>query len=208
MKGGYFSLTMEAPMRDTRLILVNDLFLSPKYSTCAGGPDPAAAITEMAWLQEQLAQARRLGQRAWVMGHIPPGVDPYSTAAKIKDICGNDAAEMFLASDKLADLLIEYAEVVRLGIFGHSHMDDMRLLEPQGGALHAAVEHSVAIKVVPSISPVDGNNPSFTVARVNPQSAVLEDYESLQPQTRPAPTRPGPESTTMLRPTMNLSFRP
>ena len=51
-KGGYFSVAMEAPMHDTRLIVLNDLFLSPKYATCAGGPDPAAAITEMAWLQE------------------------------------------------------------------------------------------------------------------------------------------------------------
>ena len=116
-KGGYYSLTMDAPMRDTRLIVVNDLFLSPRYSTCAGKPDSAAATAEMAWLQEQLAQARRLGQRVWVMGHIPPGVDPYSTVAKIKDICGNEAPEMFLSSDQLADLLIEYADVVRLGIF-------------------------------------------------------------------------------------------
>jgi sphingomyelin phosphodiesterase acid-like 3 len=176
-KGGYFSLTMEAPMHDTRLIVVNDLFLSPKYTTCAGGPDPAAAITEMTWLQEQLAQARRLGQRAWIMGHIPPGVDLYSTAAKMKDICGNGAPEMFLSSDKLADLLIEYADVIRLGIFAHTHMDEMRLLEAQGGAPHASLEHSVAIKVVPSISPVNGNNPSFTAARINPLSAALQDYE-------------------------------
>ncbi|MGO9574885.1 MAG: hypothetical protein ACLPTQ_11220, partial [Terriglobales bacterium] len=47
-KGGYYSLTMDAPMRDTRLIVVNDLFLSPRYTTCAGTPDPAAAIAEMA----------------------------------------------------------------------------------------------------------------------------------------------------------------
>ncbi|MGA2456299.1 MAG: hypothetical protein ABSF85_01805 [Terriglobales bacterium] len=178
-KGGYFSVAMEAPMHDTRLIVLNDLFLSPKYATCAGGPDPAAAITEMAWLQEQLAQARRLGQRVWVMGHIPLGVDLYSTAAKMKDICGNGVPEMFLSSDKLADLLIEYADVIRLGIFAHTHMDEMRLLEAQGGASHASLEHSVAIKVVPSISPVDGNNPSFTAARVNPFSAVLQDYEVI-----------------------------
>jgi sphingomyelin phosphodiesterase acid-like 3 len=178
-KGGYFSVAMEGSMHDTRLIVLNDLFLSPKYTTCAGGPDPAAAITEMAWLQEELAQARRLGQRAWVMGHIPPGVDLYSTAAKMKDICGNGAPEMFLSSDKLTDLLIEYADVVRLGIFGHSHMDEMRLLEPQGGTPHASLEHGVAIKVVPSISPVGGNNPSFTVARVNPHSAVLQNYEVI-----------------------------
>lgn len=31
--------------------------------------------------------------------------------------------------------------------------------------------------MVASISPVDGNNPSFTVARVDPSTAVLDDYE-------------------------------
>lgn len=71
-KGGYYSLTMGAPMRSTRLIIVNDIFLSPKYSTCAGRSDLAAADEEMTWLQEQLAEARRTRQKVWVMGHIPP----------------------------------------------------------------------------------------------------------------------------------------
>jgi sphingomyelin phosphodiesterase acid-like 3 len=35
----------------------------------------------------------------------------------------------------------------------------------------------VAIKMVSSISPVDGNNPSFTVAKVDPVEARLVDYE-------------------------------
>jgi sphingomyelin phosphodiesterase acid-like 3 len=177
-EGGYYSLTMGPPMRDTRLIVVNDIFLSPKYNTCAGRPDFAVTTTEMTWLQRQLAQARRLGQKVWVMGHIPPGVDPYSTVAEFKDICGNALPEMFLSSDKLADLLIEYAGVIRLGIFAHSHMDEMRLLKPLGSGPHAS-EHSVAIKVVPSVSPVDGNNPSFTIARVDRSSAVLRNYEVI-----------------------------
>ena len=116
-KGGYYSLTMGVPMHNTRLIVVNDIFLSPKYSTCDGRPDSAAAAEEMTWLQEQLVEARRLGQRVWVMGHIPPGVDPYSTVAKFKDVCGNEAPVMFLSSDKLADLMIEYGDVIRLGNF-------------------------------------------------------------------------------------------
>ena len=33
--------------------------------------------------------------------------------------------------------------------------------------------------MVPSISPVDGNNPSFTVARVKRSSAVLQNYEVI-----------------------------
>ncbi len=176
-KGGYYSLTMAAPMRDTRLIVVNDIFLSTKYSTCAGQPDPAPAAAEMTWLQAQLAQARRLHERVWVLGHIPPGIDPYSTTVKLKNICGNEPPEKFLSSDNLADLLIEYSDVVRLGIFAHTHMDEVRLLKPPGSAPAAA--HMVAVKVVPSISPVDGNNPSFTIARIDPSSAALQDYEVI-----------------------------
>jgi sphingomyelin phosphodiesterase acid-like 3 len=79
----------------------------------------------------------------------------------------------------MADLLVEYADVVRLGIFAHTHMDEMRLLSPEGSQPTGASEERVAIKIIPSISPVDGNNPSFTVARVNPSSAALDDYEVI-----------------------------
>ena len=56
--GGYYSVTMAEPMRNTRLIVVNDLFLSPKYSTCAGRADPAAAAEEMRWLCKAVATWR------------------------------------------------------------------------------------------------------------------------------------------------------
>jgi len=169
--GGYYSVTMAAPMRDTRLIVVNDIFLSPNYGTCSGKADPSATNTQMTWLQDQLEQARRLRQRVWVMGHIPPGVDPYSTVARLKNVCTGEAPAMFLSSDKLADLLSAQAGVIRLGIFAHTHMDEMRLLKPQSSG------PGVAIKIVPSISPVDGNNPSFTIAHIDPASATLEDYQ-------------------------------
>jgi sphingomyelin phosphodiesterase acid-like 3 len=178
-EGGYYSIAMAEPMHDARLVVVNDLFLSPKYSTCAGRHDSVAATEEMAWLEQQLAEARRSGQKIWVMGHIPPGIDPYSTVAQFRDVCREQAPVMFLSSDKLADLLVEYADVVRLGIFAHTHMDEIRLLGSEDSKLQAAGEHSVAVKMVPSISPVDGNNPSFTVARVDPSSAVLWNYEVI-----------------------------
>jgi sphingomyelin phosphodiesterase acid-like 3 len=91
-------------------------------------------------------------------------------------VCGSESAAMFLTSDKLADLLVEYADVVRLGIFAHSHMDEIRLLKADGSALQGSSDKGVAVKLVPSISPVDGNNPSFMVAQVNPVSAFLRDY--------------------------------
>jgi sphingomyelin phosphodiesterase acid-like 3 len=36
--------------------------------------------------------------------------------------------------------------------------------------------NAVPVKVVPSVSPVNGNAPSFTVARVAPASATLVDF--------------------------------
>jgi sphingomyelin phosphodiesterase acid-like 3 len=178
-EGGYYGIAMAEPMHGTRLIVLNDLFQSPKYHSCAGKPDPAAASKQMLWLEQQLMQARQSGQKVWVMGHIPPGIDPYSTAARFRDVCGGQAPVLFLSSNKMAGLLVEYADVVRLGIFAHTHMDEMRLLEPEGREPQAPGEHRVAIKMVPSISPVDGNAPSFTVARVNPSSAMLQNYKVI-----------------------------
>jgi sphingomyelin phosphodiesterase acid-like 3 len=176
-EGGSYSVTMATPMRETRLVVINDLFLSSKYATCGGAPNEKPAAAEMSWLKEQLTEARQSGQKVWVMGHIPPGVNTYATIAKMKNICAKAKPDMFLSSDKMADLLIEYADVIRLGIFAHTHMDEIRLLQPEDSDTQTSIGHSVAIKMVPSISPVDGNNPSFTIARVNPSSAELQDYE-------------------------------
>ncbi|WP_348267256.1 metallophosphoesterase [Edaphobacter paludis] len=170
--GGNYSVMMAAPMQNTRLIVLDDVFLSPKYATCGGGHDDEAAATQIAWLQKELSDARRYQQRVWVMGHIPPGVDIYSTFAKMRNVCANDKPEMFLASGKLEDVLVENADLVRLGIFAHTHMDELRLLGPEGNARGG----EVAIKVVASISPVNGNSPSFTVARIDPAAATLTDY--------------------------------
>ncbi len=175
--GGYYSVMMAEPMRNTRLIVVNDLLFSAKYSTCGDSSDSAPGKAEMAWLAGQLREARETGQQVWVMGHIPPGIDAFSTVARFRDVCGGQPPVEFLSSNKMADLLVEYADVVRLGIFGHTHMDEMRLLEPQGKEAQGAEDHRVAIKVVASISPVNGNNPSFTDARVNPSSATLVNYD-------------------------------
>jgi len=183
-RGGYFSIPMAEPMRNTRLIVVNDVFLSQKYTTCAGKPDPAAGADEVAWLEHQLQDARQAGQRVWIMGHIPPGVDPVSTVAKFRDVCGGQAPVNYLSSDKMADLMTASSDVIHLSLFGHTHMDEMRLLEPVGADAESAAAHRVAVKLVPSISPVDGNKPSFTIARISQSSANLQDYEVIEASDR------------------------
>ena len=174
--GGYYTASLPAPLGNTRLIVLNHLFMSIKYSSCGGAPDPAEIDEQLTWARQQLTLARANHEKVWIMGHIPPGVNAYSTAAKMTNICGGQPAVMFLSSERLENLLLEFDDVIELGIFGHTHMDELRLVKPSR-AEHPASTRGVAIKMVPSISPVDGNNPSFTVARIDPASSVLADYE-------------------------------
>lgn len=171
--GGYYSVMMSSPMRETRLIVLDDIFMSEKYANCGGQKNSAAAAVQMTWLQRQLADARRNHQRVWVMGHIPPGVDIYSTFKQMRNVCANEKPVMFLSSDRLGDTLVENADVIRLTLFAHTHMDELKLLEPDGTTQGG----EVPVRMVSSISPVNGNNPSFNVARIDTDEATLTDYQ-------------------------------
>lgn len=173
---GNYSLPMALPMRNTRLVVLNDTVLSPKYRTCSGNHDTKGPGDEVNWFREQLLDAKRMGQRVWVMGHIPPGIDPFSTAEKFKDVCGGDDPVFFLSSTGIPDLMVEYADEIKLAVFAHTHMDEVRLLQKESGTEGANPARGVAIKMIPAISPVHGNNPSFTIAYVSPASATIRDY--------------------------------
>jgi sphingomyelin phosphodiesterase acid-like 3 len=181
--GGYFSVPL-ASVPHTRIVVLDDLFFSPKYATCSGKHDPASAAAQLAWLADQLTDARTNHEKVWVIGHIPPGVDLYATAKKLTNVCTTGKPQMFLASEDLPDLLARNPDVVSLALFGHTHSDELRLLTPEqdppgAGAPHLASEmwaKGVPLKVVASITPVNGNNPSFTLARVDPSTATLVDY--------------------------------
>ena len=175
---GYYSATLPAPLENTRLLVLNDTFMSRRYSACSGKTDAAGAETQISWLHDQLEIARKDHRQVWVMAHIPPGIDPYSTAARLRDVCSGSAPEMFLSSQDLPDLLSQYSDVVSLALFAHTHMDEMRLLRSKSGQ-QAAASDAIAVKFVPSISPINGNAPSFVVATIDPAHATLADYRVI-----------------------------
>jgi sphingomyelin phosphodiesterase acid-like 3 len=51
-------------------------------------------------------------------------------------------------------------------------MDELRLLKPKTTAAKG-----VAVKLIPSISPIHGNHPSITLAQIDPSTAALVDYK-------------------------------
>lgn len=173
---GDYSVKLPAPMEHARLLVMDDLFLSDKYATCRGKEDSAPAAAQIEWLRGELGRARHEGEKVWVMAHIPPGINPYSTIRKVANVCAGDEPVKFLATDALPATLADFGDVVRLAIFAHTHMDELRLLRAREAGVH---EPPVALKMVPSISPVDGNNPSFVVARVDGETAALKDYRVI-----------------------------
>jgi sphingomyelin phosphodiesterase acid-like 3 len=172
--GGYYSVSLPAPIENARLLVLNDLFMSKNYATCSGKADPDTADAQLAWLLQQFAEARANKQKVWVMAHIPPGIDVYSTVKRMTNLCGGQKPVMFLSSEKLVDVLSAYGDVIELAIFAHTHMDELRLLKGDGQS--PASSQGIAVKMVPSISPIHGNSPSFVVAQVDSSSAALKDY--------------------------------
>ena len=172
--GGNYSALLPAPITPTRLVVLDDIFLSAGYATCSGQPDAVPAARQLNWLRTQIADARAHHQRVWVMAHIPTGVNPYSSLKNGHDaVCGpSGTAKMFLANEDLAVALA--AAQPDLVLFAHTHMDELRLLfagDPADPATPAT-----PVKLIPSISPVDGNHPTFTVAQIDPATAALADY--------------------------------
>jgi sphingomyelin phosphodiesterase acid-like 3 len=171
---GDYSVMLPAPMNNTRLIVLQNIFESTHYRGCNNEPNAAPAAEQIAWLRAQLTEARNSGQQVWVMAHIPPGVDVYTTYHRYLfapgEACNVKQPQMFLSSSVLGETIADFGDVVRLAIFAHTHMDEIKLLQgPEGKAVPA--------KVVPSISPINGNDPSFIVAQVNPKDATIKDYE-------------------------------
>jgi len=177
--GGYYSVTLPAPLHNARLLVLDDQFMGSKYETCGGKDDQSAGDAQIAWLEQQLAQARASKEKIWVMAHIPPGVDVHSSATHMDQVCGSKGPKMFLASEKMAEVLAAYGDVVQLAIFAHTHMDEVRVLRPEGAAAATASARGVAVKMVSSISPINGNAPSFTLARVDPATAELKDFRVI-----------------------------
>lgn len=152
-----------AALPNTRLIVFDDVFLAPGHRTCSGADDPATAKAELAWLTLQL-QSLKPNQKVWIMAHIPPGIDLFSSVKQRHPVA-------YLKYD-FANLLAPYARSIRLTIFAHTHIDDFTQL-PSPDSFQTI---PITLKSVQSISPDHGNLPTFTLATIDPATSTLLSY--------------------------------
>jgi sphingomyelin phosphodiesterase acid-like 3 len=80
---GDYDVLLPWPMEHTRLIVLQDIFEARKFTDCDGTPDKNSAAMQIEWLRRELAAARAAHDHVWVMAHIPPGVDAYSTLSHV-----------------------------------------------------------------------------------------------------------------------------
>jgi sphingomyelin phosphodiesterase acid-like 3 len=157
-----------------RIISVNSVFFSNKYRAanfahaCSTADSTAAART-FAWLESSLSQARLDREKVWLMFHIPPGIDGYSTmtsyrslsqapVAGSQDVCTRAIVPMWkpLWTARFEQLVADFQTTIAAVFAGHDHTDDFRVI-------HAGQASQQFVLIDPPISPIYGQNPGFRV---------------------------------------------
>jgi len=169
---GGFYVTPHPTVPKHDIVVLSDVFWSHSYrDNCdPSGGDPGAA--ELAWLEWTLYQEKLAGRSASLVMHIPPGIDAYSSSrgacpASIKSFWQDAYADLFL------DLVAAYKDVLRGSYAGHTHMDDFRVVADASGT------PILTTRIAPSVSPLFGNNPSFTVVLYDKEDAGIADYAAF-----------------------------
>ncbi|MEP3048912.1 MAG: metallophosphoesterase [Roseibium sp.] len=167
--GGFYKVG-HPTMADHDVIVLNNIFWTPRYSDSCNseGGEPGDAM--MSWLDWQLYETRQAGKKVQILMHVPPGVNAYSTArntgvcaAKISLFWKEDYTSEFI------NLMRKYAGTVNYTFSGHTHMDSFAIIEAADGT------PLVASQITPAVSPIFGNNPAFAVFQYNRQNGELKN---------------------------------
>lgn len=152
--------TAALPVPGLRAIVVDNVFWSPRYHAQCGA---AGNVVEQSIGELETALAQTRG-RAWVFFHIPPGIDTFSTAQLARRM----AIVPFLTPnirDRFIAALGHASAHVALAVAGHTHKFAYRVVD-------AAGPQPVPMLLVPAISPVFGNTPSFLTGAVSPNGTL------------------------------------
>ncbi|CBZ30472.1 conserved hypothetical protein [Leishmania mexicana MHOM/GT/2001/U1103] len=163
MKGcGYYTHTMDR----VHVIVLHTLLwaydLRPPLPSNVSDP-----CNQFSFLRSELAKVRAASKRAIIMGHIPPGLNTYYMLKRGFDSVANDMFWKEQYEATYESIIREYKDLVVVQLFGHSHKFKL-LTMPRHGVLGI---------IIPSISPIFGNYPSYLMANFS-EAWELEDVQS------------------------------
>jgi sphingomyelin phosphodiesterase acid-like 3 len=163
--GGYYS----AEPAGTNLMVIGLNTVMFNYDF--GDTLKSAVDAELDWFDSQLAQAKAAGKKVWLLMHIPPGADKYSTAQSVDSNGHITTATMMWNQDyqkSFMQILSKYPGLITQMLTAHTHMDEYRIVSP-----------GILADTTPSIAPYFGNNPAFKVFTFSGDTFKATDYTSL-----------------------------
>jgi hypothetical protein len=147
---GFYTATL--PGAGLHAVVVDNVYWSPRYHAACG---KAGNVVNTSFTELESALRTTPGP-LWVLFHIPPGVDTFSTALISKRTVIVPFLRPDLRDRFTADLA---AKRVVLAVAGHTHKFAYRIIDATG-------PRPVPMLLVPAISPVFGNKPAFLTADV------------------------------------------
>ncbi|MFO1148832.1 MAG: metallophosphoesterase [Alsobacter sp.] len=181
---GYYRMRHPAA-EGVDILVVNDVLWSADYQDrCGAGGDQAAAAM-MIWLERTLDDLKASGRRAWLVHHIPVGIDGFSSLHGRGRSCRARVTPFLREpyASRFVDLVGRNGATIDVMLSGHIHHDTYRVIR-SGGAV-AAID-----KVTPGISPIFGNNPGFQVLTHDAAGRPLDMATWSLPLDGPARRRP------------------
>jgi hypothetical protein len=157
---GFYTATL--PIAGLHAIVVDNVYWSPRYHAACG---KAGNVVNGSFAELESALHAMPGP-VWVLFHIPPGIDTFSTALLSKRTVLVPFMRPDLRDRFTADLADKY---VALAVAGHTHKFAYRIVD-------AAGPNPVPMLLVPAISPIFGNEPAFLTADVT-RGGTLRNVE-------------------------------
>jgi sphingomyelin phosphodiesterase acid-like 3 len=149
----------QLPVHRLRAVVVDDVVWAPRFQPCGRTREGAARV-----LAELRGALPLHGERTWVLMHIPPGIDAYSTIRLAHELLVVPLLDPAPRASAV-DLLEQPERDVALVLTGHVHRFSFRLLERPGEA--------APLFTMPAISPIYGNTPSFVTADIASDGTLL-----------------------------------
>lgn len=188
-KGGYYSWTVRGSVR---LVCLNSVLW---YTGNQAPAANASADDQLSWLGEQLAEAKALGHKVFISGHVGPGFNNRAISREL------GPTELFREgiNERYQDLVANFSDTVAGQFFGHQHGNSFVLLSDSAG--HVVGSAQLAGSVTPWGTSMPDyvkisvpTNPSVRLYKYRRSTVELLDYTvyyldldraNARPQERP-----------------------
>ena len=149
------------PRTGLRAAVIDDVFWSPRYRNACNG---AARPGQQTQRDLEAALHARPLEKTWVFAHIPPGIDAFSTAHLAHGLVIVPFLDQ-AAKDTFVGSVTAPHSPVTLIVAAHTHKFAFRIA--------GAGQRAVPMLLVPAISPIFGNAPSFLTVHVDAASTIV-----------------------------------